>query len=175
MTLPPDVRAELVWVRDDFARLVGSAAPEELRAPTDGTRWTNRELLFHLWFGQRITRVMLPISGAFSRLPPSASRRWARLLTAVTGPYEWVNWAGSAAGGRTVTPQRVVGWMRHDTDRILAWADRATDADLSRGMSVPPGWDPYFAPWMSRLDVLRWAPQHYRHHRAQLTTTLPAG
>jgi hypothetical protein len=36
-------------------------------------------------------------------------------------------------------------------------------------MTVPESWDPYFLPWMSRSDVLDWAPKHYRRHRAQLT------
>ena len=59
--------------------------------------------------------------------------------------------------------------MVGDTNWLIHWGDRATAADLARGMSVPPGWDPYFAAWMSRADLLAWAPKHYRHHRAQLT------
>jgi hypothetical protein len=61
--------------------------------------------------------------------------------------------------------------MAHDTAALLRWADAASDDDLARGMSVPAAWDPYFTPWMSRRDVLEWAPKHYRHHRAQLTMT----
>lgn len=63
--------------------------------------------------------------------------------------------------------------MHHDTNSILRWADQASTEDLSRGMSVPPSWDPYFLAWMSRTDLLEWAPKHYRHHRAQLTLDLP--
>ena len=32
--------------------------------------------------------------------------------------------------------------------------------------------DPYFTAWMSRSDLLAWAPKHYRHHRAQLTLSV---
>ncbi len=63
--------------------------------------------------------------------------------------------------------------MHNHTAAILDWADRATHADLQRGMSVPPSWDPFFQPWMNRADLLDWAPKHYRHHRAQLTIKDP--
>jgi len=169
MVLSPEVRSDLEWVRDDFDRLVSNAVGPVLDAPTNGTKWTNRELLFHLWFGQRIARVFIPLIGGFSRLPPGASRAWARLLTAATRPYEWINYAASAAGSRTVPLHLIQSWMRHDTDWLIRWAERASPAALTRGMSVPTSWDPYFLPWMSRTDLLAWAPKHYRHHRAQLT------
>ena len=60
-----------------------------------------------------------------------------------------------------------------DEETIVRWADAASEEELARGMSVPAGWDPYFAPWMSRRDLLEWAPKHYRHHRAQLTISKP--
>lgn len=167
--MAPDVRAELEWMRDDFDQLVSNATPGFLAAPSNGTKWTNRELLFHLWFGQRIARAFLPIIGVFSRLPPGASRAWARLLTAATEPYEWINYVASAAAGRIVPVETVRAWMRHDTGMLIRWADRATPTDLARGMSVPQSWDPYFLPWMSRGDLLAWAPKHYRHHRGQLS------
>lgn len=167
--LPPDVRADLEWVRDDFDQLVSNAATVDLDAPTRGTKWTNRELLFHLWFGQRLARTFMPLIGGFSRLPPGASRAWARLLARVTKPYEWVNYIASAGGGRLVPIRVIQAWMRRDTDAMIRWAERASPADLARGMSVPPSWDPYFLPWMNRTDLLAWAPKHYRHHRAQLT------
>lgn len=169
VALAPDVRADLEWVRDDFDHLVSNVATGDLDAPTNGTKWTNRGLLFHLWFGQRIARSFIPLIGGFSRLPPGASRAWARLLAGVTKPYEWVNYIASAAGGRLVPIQVTRAWMRRDTDALIRWAEQASPADLARGMSVPPSWDPYFLPWMSRADLLAWAPKHYRHHRAQLT------
>lgn len=164
----PAVRAALAWVRDDFMCLSNATGPL-LNQPTHGTKWTNRELLFHLWFGQRVARVLMRIIGVLSRLPPGSSLAWARLLTAATRPYEWINYAASAAGGRVVPLRVTRSLMRRDTRALLRWADRASAADLARGMSVPASWDPYFSPWMSRAHVLAWAPKHYRHHRAQLT------
>lgn len=81
------------------------------------------------------------------------------MLTAATRPYEWINYAAGAAGGRVVPLSVTRRWMRNDTEAILRWADLATGADLGRGMSVSPGWDPYFLPWMNRTDLLEWAPK----------------
>lgn len=161
------------WVRNDFDHLVVDEVHDLLDEPTVGTKWTNRELLFHMWFGQRLTRVLIPVIGAFSRLPPGASRGWSRLLTAATKPYEWINYAASAGGGRTLPLSTTRVLMARDTEWLLRWGDQASAADLERGMSVPQSWDPYFLPWMSRADMLDWAPKHYRHHRAQLTLGLP--
>ena len=48
MGINPETRAAVFWVRDDYDVLVRSAGPAELQASTLGTRWTNRELLFHM-------------------------------------------------------------------------------------------------------------------------------
>jgi hypothetical protein len=169
--LPDEVRADLQWVAADFERLLATAPPALLDAPSDGTRWTNRQLLWHMAFGQHIARVLLPVVGAFSRLPPGVSRRYAALLSAAERPYGWVNYAGAVAGTRVGGLAAARWWMRRDTEWLLRWGDAATEDRLASGMAVPVGWDPYFSPWMSRLDVLAWAPRHYRHHRAQLTLT----
>lgn len=175
VALTKQQRADLEWVARDFDALVGAATVGELARPTDGTRWTNEQLLFHLWFGQRIARVFVPVLGGFSRLPPGASVAWSRLLTALTRPYDWVNFAAPVAGVRVMGLHRVRRWMGEDTRWLVGWGEHASAADLGRGMSVPEGWDPYFTPWMSRADVLEWAPRHYRHHRAQLTLDATRG
>lgn len=171
VVLAAQTRAGLEWILTDFDRLFAGADADQLDAPSNGTRWTNRQLLFHMWFGQRIARTFIPLIGGFSRLPPAASRTWSRILTAATRPYDWINYAASAAGGRVVRPGTIRKWMRRDTAWLLRWAEAASAVDLARGMSVPTSWDPYFLPWMNRADLLNWAPKHYRHHRAQLTLT----
>lgn len=166
---------DVAWIRDDFDQLVAGAAPADLDRASDGTRWTNRELLFHMWFGQRITRAIIVLMGLTSRLPRRFDAAFAWVLRAATTPYNWTNYVGAVGGARVVGLRRARRWMRADTDWILRWATRASQRDVSRGMAVPVAWDPYFAPWMSRADVLAWAPKHYRHHRAQLTLPdLPA-
>lgn len=166
---------ELAWIRDDFEMLVDRAAPAELDQASNGTRWTNRELLFHMWFGHRIARAVVVLMGVTSRLPRGIGTAFARALTTATTPYNWINYIGAVGGARTVGLHRAERWMKADTDWLLRWAASASTRDVKRGMAVPAAWDPYFAPWMTRADVLAWAPRHYRHHRGQLTLPdLPA-
>lgn len=174
MTVPDSdpVKADLLWIAADFRDIVLGARPEELDLPSAGTRWTNRQLLFHMALGQNIAFAGIPLLGLFSQLPPSASRSWSRLLDACARPYNWVNWAGSAAGGRVLKPERMLRMMDRTTRIIVNWYQGADARALGRGMTMPVRWDPYFLPWMSRRDVLEWAPKHYRHHRAQLSLTM---
>lgn len=169
------VKADLLWIAEDFRNIVSSARSGELDMPSNGTRWTNRQLLFHMALGQNIALAGIPLLGLFSRLPPPASRYWSKLLDSCARPYNWVNWAGSAAGGQVLKPERMRGMMDRTTRITVAWYDHADNKALGRGMTMPICWDPYFLPWMSRRDILEWAPKHYRHHRAQLSlTTLPS-
>lgn len=165
------VRRGLRWIDEDFGRIVSTVRAPELGAATRGTLWTNCQLLFHMVLGQDIVLSTIPLFGAFSRLPPNASRAWSALLEACTGPYNWVNWAGAVAGARVMDTGSMERMMNRTTRMILRWYDRAGAEDLARGTSVPLSWDPCFTEWMDRRDVLEWAPKHYRHHRAQLTPT----
>ena len=174
MTAAPDARVDLEWIVRDYSAILRSARRDELDLPTNGTRWTNRQLLFHMLLGQRITRMVIVVMAVFSRLPPGASRAWSTGMTATTPLYHWINWLGAVGGGRVFTLASLERQMRTVTARILRFHDGASDGDLHRGMTIPPSWDPYFTSWMDRAELLAWAPQHYRHHRAQLTlTTLP--
>lgn len=50
------IYAELDRVRDDYRALLDSATVAELRQPTDGTKWSNEQLLFHMLFGYLLVR-----------------------------------------------------------------------------------------------------------------------
>ena len=50
------IYAELDRVRDDYRALLDSATVAELRQPTDGTKWNNEQLLFHMLFGYLLVR-----------------------------------------------------------------------------------------------------------------------
>lgn len=165
------VRVNLLWIAADFRSIIQSARADELDLPSRGTRWTNRQLLFHLVLGQNITLSGIPLFGLFSILPAAASRGWSRLLDACAGLYNWVNWAGSAAAGQVLKPEGMLRMMDTTTKIIVNWYDGADQKALSRGMTMPTSWDPYFTPWMDRRAIFEWAPKHYRHHRAQLTLT----
>src|SRR3954463_6598515 len=51
-----EIRAELERARLEFRNLVQRSTPEDLARASNGTRWSNRELLFHMVFGYLITR-----------------------------------------------------------------------------------------------------------------------
>ena len=61
------VRADLEWIARDYWTILNAARPEELDLPTTGTAWTNRQLLFHMLLGQRVTRMVIVVMGVFAR------------------------------------------------------------------------------------------------------------
>jgi hypothetical protein len=163
------VHDELERVRADFRRLIESTDQEALRRPSNGTRWNNRQLLFHMLLGYLIIRALLGLVRVFSRLPPGASRTYARLLNAATRPFDEVNFLGSYAAGRAVGPARMVVMFDHVVDKLHRRLDAETDADLARGMHYPTRWDPFFQDYMTLADVYHFPAQHYDFHRRQLT------
>jgi hypothetical protein len=72
-------------VQDDFERmratfrvLLDGAADDELRRRSNGTRWTNRQLLFHMLLGFLIMRALLALTKFISRLPSWVGQGWAK-------------------------------------------------------------------------------------------------
>ena len=101
---------ELRRVRVTFRRLAQDASPADLAGPSDGTRWTNQQLLFHMLFGYLLMRALIVLAGLFTRRP-AASRVFARLLDAGTQPFNWVNYMGSCAGARIFPARRMAAKM----------------------------------------------------------------
>ena len=163
------VHQELERVRADFRQLVESADAAVLRRPTNGTRWNNRQLLFHMLLGYLIIRALLRLVRVFSHLPRRASRTYARLLNAGTGPFDEVNFLDSYAAGRAVRPARMVVMFDHVVDKLHQRLAAESDADLARGMHYPTRWDPFFKDYMTLADVCHFPTQHYDFHRRQLT------
>jgi hypothetical protein len=143
--------------------------PADLDRPSNGTRWTNRELLFHMLFGYLVVRRLLPMVKGLGLLPPGASRPFAALLDTSTTPFEWINYAGSVAGGRVLTPKRMVCWLNAATAKIERDLDRQGTASLRRGMCFPTRWDPYFKNFMTLADTYHYPTEHFDHHDRQLS------
>lgn len=167
--------AELERVRNDYRELLHSATVAELRKPTDGTKWNNEQLLFHMLFGYPLVRNLRLLVWGFSRLPDDLSRRFAALLNAGTRPFHVINYVGSLFGARTLGYPRMERLM----DRVLSDLQTSLRAQpepaLDRGMHFPIGWDPYFKDYMTLRDVYRYPTQHYDHHRQQLTLARARG
>ncbi len=54
--------------------LLAVADAGDLRRRSDGTRWTNEQLLYHMVFGYLIVRTLLPLVRVVSQLPPLVGR-----------------------------------------------------------------------------------------------------
>ena len=167
------VRAEMESARLDFHRLIGEATPADLHRPSDGTRWTNRQLLFHMLFGYLIVRALLVLVRVFGPLPDGASRAFAKLLDSAYRPFHLINDLGSCLGARIIPPSRMIRIL----DRVIAVLQqrlqRETSSALRRGMHYPTTWDPFFANYMTLADIYRYPTQHFRFHQRQLTLSPP--
>lgn len=163
------VRAEMDQARADFRRLVTSATPADLRQASDGTRWTNQQLLFHMLFGYLITRALLILARVFGLLPDAASRVFAGLLDSARRPFHLVNYLGSRAGARLIPPRRMTPVLDHVIAALQRHLERETETALRRGMHYPATWDPFFASYMTLADLYRYPTRHFRFHQRQLT------
>lgn len=149
--------------------MLTQASAADLRRPTDGTKWTNRQLLFHMLLGYLIARALLPLTRLFGRLPGPASAGFARLLNSASRPFHLINYLGSCVGARIIPPARLPGMLDHVTAALQRRLRRETDAALDRGMRYPTSWDPFFNSHMTLAELYRYPTQHYRYHRQQLT------
>lgn len=163
------VCAEMEQARQDFRDLLAQADAANLRRPSDGTRWTNQQLLFHMLFGYQIVRVLLVLAKLFGRLPPAAGRAFARLLDAAHTPFHLVNYLGSCAGAQIIPAARMPGILDHVTGALERRLRRETPAALGRGMYYPGSWDPFFTEYMTLARIYHYPTQHFRFHQRQLT------
>ncbi|MFG1645629.1 DinB family protein [Amycolatopsis sp. NPDC049252] len=149
--------------------LLADASPTDLRRLSDGTRWTNEQLLYHMVFGYLIVRVLLPLVRGVSRLPAPVGEAFAATLDAGTRPFDVVNFWGAVGGAKVFDHRRMASLL----DRVVAALHRRleteTEAGLQRGMAFPPRWNPFFKDRMSVLDVYHFATQHFDFHARQLT------
>lgn len=162
-----DIHEELRRVQADFHQLVSQATPQDLRRRSHGTRWSNRQLLFHMLFGYLVVRTLMPLVHTLGRL--GWSRRFAAVLNAGYRPFHFINYLGSSIGGQLLSPRRMTTMMDATVTAIGQRLAAETPAGLALTMHFPSRWDPYFQPTMSVLEVYHYGTQHYDHHRRQLS------
>jgi hypothetical protein len=155
--------------RLDFHRLVDHATRADLRKPSDGTKWTNQQLLFHMLFGYMVVRALLVLVRLFDLLPDSASKAFARLLDSARRPFDLINYLGPCAGARIIPPSCLTQVLDRTIAALQQHMKRETDPALSRGMHYPATWDPFFADYMTLADIYHYPTQHFRFHQRQLT------
>jgi hypothetical protein len=163
------IATQLSACRADLHHLLDTAGPRRLDAPSNGTAWTNEQLLFHMVFGFLVVRRLLPLVRIVSALPPGFGRGFAAVLDSGRVPFHWVNYLGSCAGALVFNRARM-GWLCDRTIQALIRSlDRVPEARLQRMMPFPTSWDPYFTAHMTVADVYEYPVLHYAHHRVQLT------
>lgn len=162
-----EIEQEMERARSTFHELVEHASPKDLRRRSNATRWTNRQLLFHMVFGYLIVRTLMPLVRTLGRL--GWSRGLAATLNAGRSPFHLFNYLGSCAGGLILRPSAMATLL----DRTLTVLQRqlaaASNTTLDLTMHFPTAWDPYFASTMTVRDVYHYGTQHFDHHRRQLT------
>ena len=127
-----DIAAEMERARVDFHHLLDNATSAELRAGTDGTKWTNEQLLFHMLFGYLLVHNLLILVKAFTRLPRRVSKAFAATLNAATRPFHVVNYLGSLGGARVLGHARMERLM----DFVIGRLQRSVIA-RQRGQPQP--------------------------------------
>ncbi len=150
-------------------QLVSQAGAVDLRGRTNGTRWTNGQMLWHMAFGYLLVRRLLPMVRLFGRLPERYSHAFAAVLNAGTRPFHYLNYAGAVGGATVFHGPRLTRQLDHTIDRLHRRLDAEPDDVLNRRMCFPVGWDPFFHDSMTLEQVYRYPTQHYDFHRAQLT------
>jgi hypothetical protein len=162
------IRAEFEGAQATFHALLDSASEEELARPSNGTRWTNRQLLFHMLFGYMVVRTLLPLLKIINRLPDSG-RVFAAVLDAATTPFNIINYWGSCGASRLYSTQR----MSRKFDAVIAALERRLAAEpesnMERLSAFPVRWDPFFKSKMTLADVYQYPTQHFDFHERQLT------
>ena len=90
--------------RANLRRLLTIADTDTLSRRSNGTRWTNEQLLCHMVFGYMVVRALLILVQIFGRLPPPISRGFAAVLNLVTAPFHVVNYWVSRMAALTFNP-----------------------------------------------------------------------
>ena len=168
---PYDIGEEMRRARAEFHQLIATASREDLHRPTNGTRWTNRQLLFHMVLGYGVVRMLLPLVRTLGRL--GYSRGFATALNAARRPFHLVNYLGPCLAARLLSPRAMAALLDAVIGSLRRRLATETEQSLALSMHVPTDWDPYFTPTMSVLDVYHFGTQHSDHHRRQLTIAAP--
>ncbi len=149
----------------------GTAA--DLRRRSNGTRWSNEELLFHMVFGYMIVRALLPMVHVISRLPTPVGKAFAAVLNAGTRPFDAVNYWGSRAAALVYNKHRMGRKLDKTIAAITRLLERESTRSLTRAMPFPDRWDPFFAPTMTLNNVYAYPTLHFDFHAGQLSLNQP--
>jgi len=163
------IHDEMEGAKIAVQRLLATATAMDLKRVSDGTRWTNQQLLFHMVFGFMVVRALLGLVRVFGRLPDRFSRVFAAVMNSTTPVFHVINYLGSCGGALVFRGDRLESKMSRTIDSLHRCLDAESESALGRGMHFPVEWDPYFRDVMTLAEVYHYGTQHFEHHRRQLT------
>jgi hypothetical protein len=152
---------------------LAAASGPDLRRRSNGTRWTNEELLFHMVFGYMVVRALIPLVRVVSALPAPVGGAFARVLNAGTRPFDVVNYWGSRAASLVYNRDRMGRKLDRTLSALARRLERESPGSLLRPMAFPDKWDPFFKPRMTINDVYAYPTQHFDFHARQLSLRPP--
>ncbi|WP_091254966.1 DinB family protein [Arthrobacter sp. ok909] len=170
-----EIKAGYLRAAHDLDTWLGSTTTAELHRRSNGTRWTNEELLFHMVFGYMVVRALLPLVRVVSHLPRPAGTAFAAALNAGTRPFDVVNYWGSRAAALVYNRRRMGRKLERTINALSRRLERESLRSLSRSMPFPDRWDPYFKPDMTLHDVYAYPTLHFDFHAKQLNLRHPDG
>src|SRR5215218_4658359 len=122
------------------------ASAADLKRKSEGTRWTNEQLLFHMVFGYTVVRALLPLVRVISRLPKPVGRAFSAALNAGTVPFDAVNYWGSRFAALVFNRRRMGRRMQRTISVLSRHLQQEGEESLARSMPFPDRWDPFFTP-----------------------------
>ena len=131
-----EIHQEMDRVRVEFHGLLAQASPNDLARASDGTHWSNEQLLFHMLFGYLVVRNLRIIVEVFGRLPDPVSRAFGRLLDSLNRPFHVINYWGSRMGARVIRPARIGRLFDRTIASLQRHLDAETESALARRMST---------------------------------------
>ena len=144
------IHDEMDKARTQFHRLLALASPADLKRRSDGTRWTNQELLFHMLFGYFVVRTLLGLVRLFGRLPDGFSRVFASILNSGTRPFHVINYLGSCGGALVLRGARLASMF----DRTIDSLHRHLDAERG-GVAARDALSRWLGPLLQRCHEPR--------------------
>jgi len=164
-----EICTELETARTKFHSLLNSFSEQDFQKQSLNSGWTNGEILAHMTFGFIIINVLLPMARLWGKLPKSSSKQFARLLNALTGPFNWINALGARGQGKFFTRRRIGGIYDQTYFSLLKKVDSIKDNEWERGMYYPTKWDSNFDEFMTLEKLFHYPVTHFNFHVTQIS------
>ena len=152
--------------RRDAAALAGFLSGDDR---SEGTRWSNEQLLFNMAFGYTDVRALIPLVHLLTKCPPWIRSAFCAVPNSGTPLFHPVNFLGSCAAATVYNHRRMRTRLERTQAAILAKLATEHIADLQRCAGFLRRWDPLFHERMSLADVYAYTSVHFSFHAKQLS------